>query len=195
MAVWVAEALPPSEQIEGVITISPSLSPGYPLEDALTRTRRGIVNFYSERDWFILGVGTTISGTMDGHHTSSAGRLGFEPPPYGLPAKLYEHKLFQIPWQPSMAEVGNRGLHLTSGARLFVASYVAPLVLAQHWDRSLVEVLTSQPPHPLTSAPTRPAIVGRPATRPTTRPATRPTTHPATRPSTRHIPPRSAPRP
>ena len=157
MAIWVAEAMPPTERIEGIITLAPSLSPEYSLDSALGRTRRGIVNFYSERDWVILGVGTTLSGTMDGSHTSSAGRVGFEPPWGGPSLELYERKLFQIPWQPGMSDTGHRGLHLTSGARLFVAAYVAPLVLAKTWDAPTIEAITSgEPPIP----------TGRPATRP-----------------------------
>jgi pimeloyl-ACP methyl ester carboxylesterase len=155
MAIWVAEALPPTERIDGIITLAPSLSPEYPLDSALLRTRRGIVNFYSERDWLILGVGTTLSGTMDGQHTSSAGRVGFTPALGGRSQELYERKLFQIPWQPGMAETGNRGLHLTSGARLFVAAYVAPLVLAKTWDLPTIQAITSGEP-----------LVGRPAARP-----------------------------
>lgn len=155
MAIWVAEALPPTEQIEGIITLSPSLSPGYSLDSALARTRRGIVNFYSERDWVILGVGTTLSGTMDGLHTSSAGRTGFEPPAAGSPsAELYARKLFQIPWQPSMSDAGHSGLHLTSGARAFVMAYVAPLVLRQPWDAATIaKIIAAHAP------PTVPASV------------------------------------
>jgi pimeloyl-ACP methyl ester carboxylesterase len=159
MAIWVAEAMPPTERIEGIITLAPSLSPEYSLDSALLRTRRGIVNFYSERDWVILGVGTTLSGTMDGSHTSSAGRVGFEPPWGGPSLELYERKLFQIPWQPGMADAGHRGMHLTSGARLFVAAYVAPLVLAKTWDPPTLQAITSGEP---------PVPTGRPASRPST---------------------------
>lgn len=178
MAVWVAEALPPTEQIDGIIMLAPSLSPGYSLDSALMRTRRGIVNFYSERDWVILGVGTTLSGTMDGLHTSSAGRVGFELPVTGPSAELYELKLFQIPWQPAMAEAGNRGLHLTSGARAFVATYVAPLVLAEKWDMATVEAIAAGGPLPASGPATGPA--SGPASRSTraTVPATRPASHP-----------------
>jgi len=187
MAVWVAEALPPTERIEGIIMLAPSLSPGYSLDSALLRTRRGIVNFYSARDWVILGVGTTLSGTMDGLHTSSAGRVGFEPPLVGRSAALYERKLFQIPWQAAMSEAGNPGLHLTSGARVFVAAYVAPLVLAGTWDLPTVQAITSgEPPSAL------PPIIGRPSSRasPPARAATVPS-----RPAPKPTPPRAAPWP
>ena len=190
MAIWVAEALPPTEQVDGIITLAPSLSPGYSLDSALARCRRGIVNFYSERDWFLLGVGTTLSGTMDGMHTSSAGRVGFEPPPTGPSLTLYERKLFQIPWQPSMAETGYSGMHLTSGARVFVTAYVAPLVLAKTWDLSSIQAVASGTFPESLGVPTRPSSRPRTTATVTSRPASRPvllrvTSAPASAPASR----------
>jgi len=134
MAVWAAEALPPEQPIDGIILLAAALSPQYPLDGALQRVRRGIVSFYSPRDWMFLGVGTFIYGTMDRAHTSSAGRLGFEMPRRQRRARLYEQKLFQIAWQEEMARVGYHGGHLGSGARDFVAKYVAPFVRARRWS-------------------------------------------------------------
>ncbi len=139
IAVWITEALPPGEKIDGIVMLAASLSPDYALDGAMEGVRRGIVNYYSTRDWFILGIGTIISGTMDGEHSSSAGRVGFVMP-HGKRAKAYE-KLYQIPWQKDMALSGYSGTHLTSGAREFVAAYVAPLVLAPMWDKSFVEMV------------------------------------------------------
>ncbi|MFA6135340.1 MAG: hypothetical protein WC869_15115 [Phycisphaerae bacterium] len=149
MAAWIVEALPPAESVDGVIMLAASLSPQYPLDTALAKSRRGIVNFHSSKDWFILGVGTTISGTMDGEHTSSAGRVGFESPTSGPRARLYYQKLRQVAWQESMAQTGYTGNHLTSGTRLFVSNYVAPLVLQKTWDREAVAALGRK--HPSTS--------------------------------------------
>jgi len=139
IAVWITEALPPGEKIDGIVMLAASLSPDYALDGAMAGVKRGIVNYYSSRDWFILGIGTIISGTMDGEHSSSAGRVGFTVP-HGKRARAYE-KLYQIPWQKEMALSGYSGTHLTSGAREFVATYVAPLVLAPMWDKSFVEMV------------------------------------------------------
>ena len=38
-----------------------------------------------------------------------------------------------------MAAAGHKGGHLTTGARKFVETYVAQLVLAKEWDSSLIE--------------------------------------------------------
>jgi len=147
VAAWAAESLPAGRTIDGIIMLAPSLSPGYMLDWALKRCRRGIISFYSKRDWVFLGLGTTITGTMDGYHTSSAGRQGFEVPTDPDRAKLYD-RLFQIAWGKWMSKTGYRGGHLTSGAAGFVREYVVPFVAAERWDRQLVEAITGPPPQP-----------------------------------------------
>ncbi len=143
MAVWVAEALPPDNSIDGLILLSASLSPGYLLDTSLRNSQRGIVSFFSREDWVFLGAGTMTLGTMDGEHTSSAGMVGFDVPASPEHEGLYG-KLFQIAWHKRMARTGHTGGHITSGARYFVATYVAPLVLAKKWDKAAVEALLSE---------------------------------------------------
>lgn len=138
MAIWTAEALPPGYSVDGVILMAASLSPGYPLDIALAKTRQGVISYYSSRDWVLLGIGTTVVGTMDGEHTSSAGKTGFEVPGAGGVHPSVYGKLFQIPWQPQMASTGYRGTHLSSGAGRFVASYVAPFLETTKWDDDVV---------------------------------------------------------
>ena len=189
MAVWVAEAMPEGRSLEGVVLLAVSLSPGYHLDKALDHCRRGIVSFYSARDWVFLSVGTKVFATMDGKHAESAGREGFVSA--GTPA--YQ-RLHQIPWQASMALAGNLGLHMTSGAGEFVRYYVAPLILCGRWDwqvigrlargewidpRQYPGVAASQP------GPTEPAAASQPppaAPAPPAPPASQPA--PPTRPAT-----------
>jgi pimeloyl-ACP methyl ester carboxylesterase len=144
MAVWVAESLS-DDRLKGLLLINTSLSPDYDLTDALERTREGAVNFYSSRDWMMLGIGTTFYGTMDRQHSASAGLKGFEVPPR-LP-RAYE-KLHQIGWTKEMAETGNWGSHLSSGTRKFVTRYVAPFVLSETWDKDFIDELLSEDPFP-----------------------------------------------
>ena len=144
MAVWAAESLPPGENVDGVILIAASLSPQYMLDVALSKSRHGIVNFYSPKDWVLLGIGTTMAGTMDGEHTSSAGKNGFEVPEEGARPGVYR-KFFQISWTKEMSATGYTGSHLSSGATRFVARYIAPFVLADKWNNDLVKrVLNSE---------------------------------------------------
>jgi pimeloyl-ACP methyl ester carboxylesterase len=200
IAVWAAEALPAGRKVDGVVLLAVALSPGYRLDKALQRSRRGIVSFYSWRDWVFLSVGTKVFATMDGQHGDSAGREGFLCP--GLDesqADLYE-RLFEIGWNPRMAGAGNFGLHLTSGAGEFVRYYVAPLVRSGRWDAELAARLLNGEwvdPQRFQEEVIEPAAVvvttqpvvlpgTRPETQPTTRPATQaqePTSHPASQPA------------
>ncbi len=137
IAVWTAEILGNREPVDGVILLAASLSPGYRLEKAIKGTRRGIVSYYSHRDWFLIG--TNIAGTMDGQFTSSAGRIGFDQP---SPLPHDYKKLIQIPWQPHMARSGHTGGHLTSGDASFIADYVAPFVNSSRWDEATTRRIT-----------------------------------------------------
>jgi len=142
MALWVAEAMPEGQEIDGIILMAPAISPGYMVDFALSKTKRGIVNFYSSKDWLFLGVGTTISGTMDGKHGNSAGRVGFTVPLKPGRSKLYD-RLYQVAWHQQMAMAGNTGGHLSSSAVGFVANYVAPFALSRRWSDELVAKILS----------------------------------------------------
>jgi len=139
IAAWSAEAMK-REKVDGIIMLAASLSSTYRLDNALTNSRRGIVNFYSGRDLVMLGLGTKIFRTMDGEFASSAGMEGFALPK--TEPDIYE-KLFQIAWNKRMADSGNSGLHITSGAETFVAQYVVPFVLSYQWDEDLVKKVSS----------------------------------------------------
>ena len=142
MAVWVAESMPEGVEVDGIVLLASALSPNYRLDEALRHSRRGIVSFHSKRDWILLGAGTKVWGTMDGEHTSSAGRVGFNVP-QGAP-EVYG-KLFQAPWHSKMGRAGHLGGHLTSGGRRYVARFVAPLVLAEQWTTAVVEAAVGGP--------------------------------------------------
>ena len=141
MAVWTTEALGPEQTIEGAVLINPSLSPQYPLGEALGKTQRGIVLLYSPKDWVLLGIGTRVYGTMDGLHSVSAGYVGFEIPTDR--PRIYR-KLYQIGWTKDMARAGNTGSHLSSAAARFVSRYVAPLVLAKKWSKNYMTRVKAQ---------------------------------------------------
>ncbi len=146
IAAWAAEALPPDENLDGIIMIAASLSPDYQIELALAKVRQGVVNFYSERDFVLLGFGTTIYGTMDGEHTSAAGKVGFKTPDVDSRPALYE-KLLQIPWSEAMSDTGNIGMHLSSGASKFVATYVAPFITVEEpWNQSMIDRVLARIP-------------------------------------------------
>jgi len=56
------------------------------------------VNFYSSLDGLILGVDTSIFGTVDRGHTDAAGKVGFELDK-AVPELPDCEKVEQVPWQ------------------------------------------------------------------------------------------------
>lgn len=154
VAVWTAEELPLLRKVDGLVLLAAALSPEYMLDLALFKTRRGIVNFHSDEDWFFLMLGTTVFGTMDGQHGVSAGKAGFD---VLQPAIRPYDRLYQIAWHRDMAPTGHRGIHLTSGAAGFVSRYVAPLVQAPAWDPSLVRRVCESATQPATQPTSLPA--------------------------------------
>ena len=137
MAIWIAEAMPPGEHVDGLVLLAAAISPEYMLDNALRRTRRGIVNFYSPKDYVLLGWGTRIFGAMDREHKTSAGRVGFEVPKAGGTPRAYT-KLYQIAWSKQMAAKGHTGSHFSVSTRAFVGTYVAPFVLTTAWSPSMI---------------------------------------------------------
>ena len=75
MAIFVCEALPKDVQVDRVILLAAAISPEYDLTPTLAHCRRGLVNFYSEGDWFDAGILTILFGTMDRkQHRPPAGK-------------------------------------------------------------------------------------------------------------------------
>lgn len=143
IAAWAAESLHPAQNIDGAILINAALSPSYNLTPALNNMRRGMVSFYSERDWVLLGLGTQMLGTMDGKHSVGAGKERFVIPP-AMPDAYT--RLYQIGWTREMARSGHSGGHLSSAASGFVARYIAPLVLAEDWSPEFIDDVQREDP-------------------------------------------------
>lgn len=125
MALFTAEALPADFQLDRIILLGAAVSPTYPLEGALARCKRGIVNFYSPYDWFMDGWATKTFGTMDRVKTDAAGRIGFR----GADGEMLKRDgLTQIKWRPAWRRLGHLGFHAgwrsRAWAREVLAAYV-----------------------------------------------------------------------
>lgn len=108
MALFIAEALPEEVRLDRILLLGAAISPTYNLTNALARCDRGIVNFYSEEDWFMAGWATEIFGTMDRIRSSTAGRLGFR----DAECRLLEREgLLQVSWIPEWRKLGHAGFH------------------------------------------------------------------------------------
>ena len=108
MALLIAEALPREVILDRLILIGAAMSPTYDLTKVLAKTRE-LVCFYSEQDWFILGLGTRTFGTIDRRHGDSAGRVGFHDAQGHL---LQAPKLRQVPWGSEWRRLGHDGGHV-----------------------------------------------------------------------------------
>lgn len=174
MAVWTAERMPFDNKLDGLVLIAGALSPQYRLDAALAKSRRGIVSFYSEGDWLLLGMGTSVAGTMDGEHSQSAGRVGFRSPARNEAYK----KLFQIGWSQEMTAQGNYGGHLSSGTTAFVKQFIAPLVMTPQWDDKLIADVLADGAPPLPAGKSDQLLTAQPAAIPVPAPTTQPTRAP-----------------
>jgi pimeloyl-ACP methyl ester carboxylesterase len=135
IAVWAAEAMPPGEELDGVVLLGSSLSPGYDLSRALAGTKQ-LITYYSTSDAVLLGAGCTVIGTMDRQFTEAAGKVGFS---------MTHPRLTQIPYDSSMARAGHDGSHFSYCGTGFVTAYVGPLIRSDFHDGGPV-IATAPPP-------------------------------------------------
>jgi pimeloyl-ACP methyl ester carboxylesterase len=110
--------LSPAELVTSAVLLNAGLSPQYDLTTAISRTTAGLLAVSSYLDFFMLGFGTSLIGTMDRRHSPSAGMLGFWPPtaiPYS--------RLHQWRWRPaSVRTMGWWGWHLSAANRGLIAA-------------------------------------------------------------------------
>ena len=120
------ENLPPG-LVERAMLLSPSISSRYDVRPALNAVSHGLHVYYSEHDFYYLGLATHLIGTADRHFFQSAsGRVGFQVDDdmvVGL-------KLHQRPWQPGDQATGNLGGHFGNYQPQFVRKAVLPLIVA-----------------------------------------------------------------
>lgn len=138
VAVFTAEAMPEGRQIDGLILLSASISSAYDLEKALSHCRNGIVNFYNQQDSGVLGLGTTLIGTVDGTHGPSAGLIGFD---------CFDRPGYDGLYQVKMMGV-SEDTHTTSTQVGFVSIHVTPWVLSDSWPAGPADAYLDQPRTP-----------------------------------------------
>ncbi|MFO0957340.1 MAG: alpha/beta hydrolase [Isosphaeraceae bacterium] len=122
------ESLEP-DAVEAAVLLAPAISPRYDLSRALRAVRREMVVYWSPLDAIILGLGTSLFGTIDRVRTPSAGLIKFRPPK-GLDGDALARygKLRQVCWSPSMARAGYFGGHLGVDHPAFLRRYVVPIL-------------------------------------------------------------------
>ncbi|MBN2560522.1 MAG: hypothetical protein JXQ75_06295 [Phycisphaerae bacterium] len=119
IAVMVAESMPGGYRLDRLLLFSSGLSSGYDLSAALDHTEKGIVHYWSPRDW-IAALATIVAGTVDRVFESPAATVGF---------KMSDERLVQFTWMPEMARYGNHGNHHDFlYNEPWIRDYVAPLI-------------------------------------------------------------------
>ncbi len=130
-ALFAVESLPEDRSIDGLVLLSGAISNTYNLSTALRRLRKGLFNFYSHRDWLVLGLGTTLFGTCDRKPRMSCGFVGFKQPT-GLADAAPYTKLHQVPWNPSLIDdCGHWGTHSFSSSEQYIRRHVAPWIAGE----------------------------------------------------------------
>ncbi|MGB7159377.1 MAG: hypothetical protein WBD40_15020 [Tepidisphaeraceae bacterium] len=152
IAVWALEALPDDVQVEAAVFIAAAVSPGYDLSPALRHVRSRMYAISSKRDALVLGLGTSLFGTMDRRHGNSAGLVGFKPPAAPAFPEQYA-KVEQVPYESKWwSEYGNDGTHWSAMTPRFASGWLAPrlIEIAQQSaeSREPIEQASHLPPSP-----------------------------------------------
>jgi pimeloyl-ACP methyl ester carboxylesterase len=132
LAAWTLEALPESAPVDRALLLAPALSPRYNLAAALARVRDRATATYSWGDLALMGLGTTLFGTIDRRFGPSAGLVGFRLPPGLTDAQRQAYaRLRQVPWRPAMIRDGHPGEHVGWTGIRFARRVLAPIVLGR----------------------------------------------------------------
>jgi pimeloyl-ACP methyl ester carboxylesterase len=124
LAAFVAEALPDDRPIDRIIMIAAALAPDYDLCPALEHTKLGLVSFNSGLDMVMLGLGTSVWGTMDRTPTESAGKVGFNTEALPCDASRIEQVFWRSEWIRLGHDGGHGGWLARDWAREVLAAYI-----------------------------------------------------------------------
>ena len=120
VALAAGDALP-SNAIDRMILLAPSVSTGYDIRPSLGAAHEGLDVFCSKKDWITLGLMTRVVGTADRRWAAAAGRRGFRTP--------NENRLRQHFWSVEVAWTGHDGKHHGMHSPAFLQAYVFPMIV------------------------------------------------------------------
>lgn len=124
LAILTVEALPKDVSIDRLILVAAAISKDYDLEQVLKQCNDKVINIYSNRD-AMVGLGTSIFGTIDRKYGLSAGHCGFVDASGAL---VRNQKLLQVCWDPTWAQYGHFGGHLGYLSNAWAQQVLAPLI-------------------------------------------------------------------
>jgi len=130
VVVWALETLPEGCQVERAILLAPALAPEYDLSPALGPVRHRMYVMYSKADVGLMAAGTAVFGTMDRHHSVSAGFSGFTLP--SAPAEEAQYlKVRQVPWTMGLVKSGHLGGHMGWTTTRFARDFLGPILVGE----------------------------------------------------------------
>ena len=128
IATFACERLAPRRLMSTLILACPALSPQYNLARALDAVERCYA-LTSRRDTFILGLGTSLFGTMDRCYGKGAGLTGFQlPAGLTLEERAAYERLREIRWSPELRQCGHHGGHTAWASPGFLSRHLVPLL-------------------------------------------------------------------
>ncbi len=136
LAILTVEALPQDVRLRHVILVQAAISPDYDLSQTLRQIDGTIINFHSEMDWVILGLGTQAFGTMDRLYVPSAGKSGFNLMA-AVPDEALHGRVRQVQWTPKMMLAGHYGGHVGMLTYGWNRKYLAPYLMHEAQDNPL----------------------------------------------------------
>lgn len=113
VALMVVESLPDRSSVRNVILVQPAISPDYDLEPALRRITGKLVHYQSRVDWLVLGVGTSLAGTIDREFGPSSGFAGLELEKAVSDVHL-RRKVVELSWSTQDITTGHIGAHFSA---------------------------------------------------------------------------------
>lgn len=138
VATWALEYLPEGVMVDQVVFLGCSLSSRYDMTRALRRIQGQLYVLYAPGDPILAKV-VWYTGTVDRAPAEEgvAGLRGFRLPAVRGPDTERQYsKVLNVPWRIDFSDVGYNGGHIDCTSRLFVRTYIAPVIMGN--DEPLV---------------------------------------------------------
>lgn len=127
VALFAGDVLP-TDAVDRVVLLAPSVSTCYDIRPTLWSAREGLDVFCSRKDWVALGFVVRVVGTVDKGGGPAAGRWGFQPRGDKCLSETETSRLRQHFWTEEVAWTGHTGGHHGMHAPEFVKTYLMPLL-------------------------------------------------------------------
>jgi len=132
IAVFAVEKLGRRTRLRTLNLVASALSPGYPIAAALKHVDTCYA-LTSKRDYMLLGLGTTVFGTVDRRFEPSAGLRGFK----NLPDQAEGTgcgRFVELPWRLDLCAYGHAGHHTGAASVAFIRECIVPLLRGEESD-------------------------------------------------------------